>query len=456
MFKGSFILCSKVQFSTGIVKNLHKDTQLIDFIKIIIKELHPSILETNPLLDFFDTINLTTGELKTKNRNGNKVTPSKNASYKGLEFKIYDTGTIILSGSLHKYWNNGAHNYNDFNIKAILWVLGDLKIKFGIEPEQCILKCLEIGINITPPIPSNEILDNCLLHKTKPFEYQINSVEGKYKQVQHSQYIIKIYNKALHYKSKGFEINTEIMRFEIKYTKMQKLNEKGIFSLQDLINYGLHNFKDEVLNEWQNVLFYDNTIQIDPLSTKLKRAVLEYSNPNYWTGLLANNQTKNFHYHKNQLKKITLANSTKVQDLTAGIMGKKIDLLNCKTIQIDPLTILSKRIVYDNKKEVKKNICKVTGLNIEMQKNDSVLLSHTGLRYYYQTDRKIFEQIKRRYLSKRWSSSDFETQIKEIAHNIRNAKSNQAIKQVKIYPIEQVNLLNSLIIQNVSCSIKYH
>lgn len=456
MFKGSFILCSKVQFSTGIVKNLHKDTQLIDFIKIIIKELHPSILEANPLLDFFDTINLTTGELKTKNRNGNKVTPSKNASYKGLEFKIYDTGTIILSGSLHKYWNNGAHNYNDFNIKAILWVMGDLRIKFGIEPEQCILKCLEIGINITPPTPSNEILDNCLLHKTKPFEYQINSVEGKYKQVQHSQYIIKIYNKALHYKSKGFEINTEIMRFEIKYTKMQKLNEKGIFSLQDLINYGLHNFKDEVLNEWQNVLFYDNTIQIDPLSTKLKRAVLEYSNPNYWTGLLANNQTKNFHYHKNQLKKITLANSAKVQDLTAEIMGKKIDLLNCKTIQIDPLTILSKRIVYDNKKEVKKNICKVTGLNIEMQKNDSVLLSHTGLRYYYQTDRKIFEQIKRRYLSKRWSSSDFETQIKEIAHNIRNAKSNINIKQVKIYPIEQVNLLNSLIIKDITYSIKYH
>lgn len=447
MFRLSFILCSKVQFSTGNVKNLHKDTQLIDFKKIIIKNINPSILEANPLLDFYDTINLSTGELKTTNRNGNKVTPSKNASYKGLEFKIYDTGTITLSGSLHKYWNNGAHNYNDFSIDGVMWVLSDLKTNFGIEPEQCILKCLEIGINIIPPIPTNEILDNCLLHKTKPFEYQINSDEGKYKQVQHSQYIIKIYNKALHYKSKGFEINTEIMRFEIKYTKMQKLNEKGIFSLQDLINYGLHNFKDEVLNEWQNVLFYDNTIQIDPLSTKLKRAVLEYSNPNYWTGLLANNQTKNFTYHKNQLKKIIEKNSNKVQDLTAEIMGKKIDLLNCKTIQIDPLTILSKWIVLDNEKEIKKNICKVTGINIEMQKKESVLLSHTGLKYYYQTDRKIFEQIKRRYLSKRWSSSDFETQIKEIAHNIRNTKSNQGIKQDRIYPVEQVNLLRSLMIK---------
>lgn len=379
--------------------------------------------------------------MKTTNRNGNKVTPSKNASYKGIEFKIYDTGTITLAGSLHKYWNDGAHNYNNFDNEAVLFVLSDLKTKFDIEPEKCILKCLEIGINITPPIPTNEILDNCLLHKTKPFEYQINSDEGKYKQVQHSQYIIKIYNKALHYKSKGFKINPEIMRFEIKYTKMQKLNEKGIFSLQDLINYGLHNLKDEVLNEWQNVLYYDNTIQIDPLTTKLKKAVLEYSNPNYWTGLLSNNQTKNFQYHKKQLKKIISENSNKIQDLTAEIMSKKIDFLNSNTIQIDPLTILSKRIVLNYENETEKNLCKVTGFNIEMQKSNSILISHTGLKYYYKTDKKIFEQIKRRYLSKIWFKSNFETQIKEIAHNIRNTNSNRKIKQSKIHKQGQITLL---------------
>ena len=406
--------------------------------------MQPSILEINPLLDFYETINLTTGEMKTTNRNGNKVTPSKNASYKGLEFKIYDTGTITLSGSLHKYWNDGAHNYNDFNNEAVLFILNDLNTKFDIDPSKCILKCLEIGINITPLVPTNEILDNCLLHKTKPFEYQKNSDEGKYKQVQHSQYIIKIYNKALHYKSKGFKIKNEIMRFEIKYTKMQKLNEKGIFSLQDLINYGLQNFKDTVLKEWQNVLFYDNTIQIDPLSTKSKKALLEYSNPNYWTGLLANNQTKNFTYHKNKLKKIVSKNSKKIQDLTAETIGKKIDFLNSKTIQIDPLTIMSKRIVFNDDNDTKKLICKVTGFNISMQKENSILLSHTGLKYYYNTDKRIFEQIKRRYLSKIWFKSNFEIQIKEIAHNIRNTNSNLRIKQKRIYQPQQINILNQL------------
>lgn len=414
---------------------------MIDFIKIILKDFERSKLECNPLLDFFDTINLTTGELKTINRNGNKVTPSKNASYNGLEFKIYDTGTTTITGSLHKYWNNGAHNYNDFNINAVIWVLNDLKTKFNIEPDQCILKCLEIGINITPPIPTNDILENCFLHKTKPFEYQKNSDEGKYKQVQHSQYIIKIYNKALHYQSKGFKIDTEIMRFEIKYTKMQKLNECGIFNLQDLINYGLHNFKKDLLNEWQNVLYFDNTIQIDPLSTKTKNALLEYSNPNYWTGLLANNQSKNYRYHKNQLSKITLENSNKVQDLIANIMNEKIDFLNSNPIQIDPLTILSKWIVLNNSNNT---ICKVTGVNISMQKKNSILLSHTGLKYYYKTDKKIFEQIKRTYLSKRWHSADSQKQIKEIAHNIRNKSSNINTKQKRIYPPNQITMLINL------------
>jgi hypothetical protein len=55
---------------------------------------------------------------------------------------------------------------------------------------------------------------------------------------------------------------------------------------------------------------------------------------------------------------------------------------------------------------------------------------------------KVFEQIKRRYLSKRWLTADYEKQIKEIAHNIRNSKSNRNIKQVKKYPIAQTNFLN--------------
>ena len=129
---------------------------------------------------------------------------------------------------------------------------------------------------------------------------------------------------------------------------------------------------------------------------------------------------------------------------TSEIMSKKIDFLNTNTTQIDHLIILSKHVVLDNPIISENILCQVTKINISMQKNDSILLSHTGLKHYYKNDKKVFEQIKRRYLSNRWSSSDFETQIKEIAHNIRNSKSNQDIRQERIYKPKQVNLLSYL------------
>ena len=236
--------------------------------------MNPDILGANPLLDFYYKMNIY-GEIKTTNQHGQRIEPFKNALYNGLEFKIYDNGTITLSGSLHKYWNKGAHNYNDFNFNAFTDVLNDLKSKFNIVLENCILKCLEVGINIIPPILTNQILNNCFLHKTKPFESKFNSDEGKYKQVQHSQYIIKIYNKALHYTTKDFTIEGEIMRFEIKYTKMQKLNERGIYNLKDLFEYGLQKFKVEVVTEFNNILFYDNTIRKQTISTLQKPSLLD-------------------------------------------------------------------------------------------------------------------------------------------------------------------------------------
>ena len=77
-----------------------------------------------------------------------------------------------------------------------------------------------------------------------------------------------------------------------------------------------------------------------------------------------------------------------------------------------------------------------------MQKDTSILLSHTGLKYYYKTDKKIFEQIKRKYLTDRWIKSNFEIQIKELAHNIRNTANNKKVKSSRLYKPQQINLLN--------------
>ena len=77
-----------------------------------------------------------------------------------------------------------------------------------------------------------------------------------------------------------------------------------------------------------------------------------------------------------------------------------------------------------------------------MQKSDSILLSHTGLRYYLKTDVKIYNEVKRKYLSKKWIDTNVETEIKEIAHNIRNIRYNRKNKQSRIYTAAKFQLFD--------------
>jgi len=293
---------------------------LIDFIKIHLHGHNAKALEGNPLLAFcYNRIDVNTGEISTVNKYGQKITPFKNATYLGLEFKIYDSGLITIEGSLHKYWNKGEHNFNDFGSVALDEVIKDLWTKFNIAPQQCVLKQLEIGVNIIPPIPTNNIIEHCFLHKTTPFEVIKNSDEGKYIQAEHSQYFIKVYNKKLHYANKGFKIDNEILRFEIKYRKMEKLNKIGIFTLGDLLDHGVQNFKNQLVLEWSNILFYDQTIRHNT------KRLLKYCNPLYWHGLVQNKTLANFKKHKSILKQLTLNDSLQIHEKVSGIMLKKVN-----------------------------------------------------------------------------------------------------------------------------------
>ena len=125
------------------------------------------------------------------------------------------------------------------------------------------------------------------------------------------------------------------------------------------------------------------------------------------------------------------------------MISEKVDFLNSELYQINPLYIELKQynLPIENNNQ-NKRVCLVTGLNISMQKEDSFLLSHTGLNYYFNTDKKVFNEVKRKHLSDKWQKSNFTIQIKEIAHNIRNYKSNKEQKQKFIYPMEQNNLLD--------------
>jgi hypothetical protein len=325
---------------------------LIDYIKILIRNIAENTWTNNPYLDFYDVINLDTGEIRTLNKYGKNITTHKTAYYKGLDFKLYSTGTLTISGSLHKFNNDGAHNFNDFNKTALINVVNELQNKFNLDLQKCIIRGVEVGVNFTPPIETNTIIDNVFLHNTTPFEKKYYSNEGKFVQCEHSHYIVKIYNKALHYLKYFPELKTQrIMRFELKYKKMERLNKIGIYTLNDIINTDFAIFKNELTTEWKKILYYDTTIEHN--SIKLK----DYNNSNYWNELLKTKSKSTFDKHKNKLKKITENYSQKIQFSINEIITNKINFLNEEGVHFDRLYIKSNRVPQStNNKQ-----CSVTG-----------------------------------------------------------------------------------------------
>ena len=228
-----------------------------------------------------------------------------------MEVRIYTNGSCFILGSIHKYYNNGIHNYNDFDFKNFNNSINELLTVLKIKSIDCKLCAIEIGLNIIPVIPTNTFLDNCFLHSVKPFK-ELGG-KARYKQSEHSQYKVKIYNKALQYNCKS-----EILRFELKFIKMQRINKLGYYTLNDISNKGFKPFGIEIIKEFENLLYYDSTLQNINESKLLK-----YSNPSYWRSI-AINQKSLFRKNKRELIQMVSNSSEQIKEQTKHKLINKI------------------------------------------------------------------------------------------------------------------------------------
>jgi len=95
-------------------------------------------------------------------------------------------------------------------------------------------------------------------------------------------------------------------------------------------------------------------------------------------------------------------------------------------------------LIITQKESEKSWKCKLTGVNTSIQKENSFLLSITGIKYYLKNDKEVYSEIRNKYLSKKRENETIENQIKEIAHNIRNYQNNRKLKSVRLYPKHQM------------------
>lgn len=431
----------------------NKDTKMIDGIKT--KDIQ---IPNQNLLDWSISVNEKDGEILPQF--------ARIAKYKGLMF-INKKDKTYLKGSLHKFFNDGLHNYNDFNFSDLVRTINRLQELFSINPAKVYLENLEFGVNIILPFTPDKVINSLVIHKGEPFKTVASKYtggKGSAVECVHGNYIIKIYDKGTQY-----DQNQNILRIEIKAIKMAyfQFYKIPIETLADLLKTdNLQGLSRLLLKMVNDCLFVDPSLLFQENINEPDKLILARgSNANYWNQLKPKsknfekgnkdpdyNRTHKKYYKelgrfenllnkyesnlKTQIVKLTgdkLTDLLKVELLEPTKGGDKLtDLIELPQYinEGDKLTDLNQSggtnspLVYSVNLSLPKNrVCPVTGLDISMQKDSSKFLSIAGIKYYYLNDEKTFQLLEKR-LSNKWQSENLFTRITEIAHSIRNEFNN--------------------------------
>jgi hypothetical protein len=235
-------------------------------------------------LDFKSEHYVKTGELKTS-MSGYIV---ERATWNGLKFEIHNKivsshyAMVKFSGSIHKF-SNGA-NFDNFYKCQLKKCIQEISFLIGVSPHLIEVHAIEFGVNIHTHVSPSLILDRLIFFKQVAFERQTKFKGGKRGFIQRctrSNYELKAYNKSLDY-----NLNENILRFEIKVTKMQFFKNKisGIHYLNNLLDDKiLHQLGSLLQQIWNHVVLKEDVFYINPnLSVSQKVILSNTASDDYW------------------------------------------------------------------------------------------------------------------------------------------------------------------------------
>lgn len=290
----------------------------------------PELLN-NQLFDFNKNVN-ETGEINNRNQS---------AEYKNIRITINKERKVRkLKGSLHKFWNNGEHNYNDFSYADLVKAIINLADKIQIKPKDCKLNHIEFAVNLRTDFDPSDLIKDLVHHNGVPFNPM---PDGNGKCCRHSQYSIKIYNKGLQY-----HLPYYVLRIEIKVNTMNYLLSKNILirTLDDLMDLTkLRLLGKNLIERFNEILFYDSTIELEGLTKDELLILSNGRNPEYWAGL-DKNKTDQF---RRCYKKLYSSSARRMwqQIVTPMIKDKLDELLSEEKLPME--SPIESSIVDDNR-----------------------------------------------------------------------------------------------------------
>ncbi|GFD92163.1 hypothetical protein KUL154_08960 [Alteromonas sp. KUL154] len=401
-------------------------------------------------------------------------------SFNKKEAKIYNGMLFLFKGAEndeklkyldilikpHYYYNNYKHNSNDFTVYDFNYVISEILDDLEIyELDKFKVINLEYGLNFTLENYGKElILYTEYWRRTKGVvdnEYKYSKKfsgtksNGKF----YFYKMLKFYCKGV---QEGVECDEETLRFEIKSMESKYINTLGIYNIGDFLDLNVYDkMREEILKAVKELLIIDSSINVNKvlgLSKREENKLLEYLNPHVWHKIVYEQERTSFNYKKVRYFKLLNKTGFNVHLELYNIVEEKLDFLINYAPTFEEETSTYSTGKYDNETSTYSNInivgmynkeCSVTGLDISMQKDCSLMLSVIGVRYYYKYYPRIFDRLKNRHLPKKWINSSLENQFYRIAHNIRDVDRNRRVKQEKLYSFNQYTLFD-LSIERIS------
>lgn len=343
----------------------------------------------------------------------------------GFEVEINQpTGQTKIGFSLHKYFNSstgaGNQNYNDFVFTDICRAVPSIVEYFGNEILIANVINIEFGVNITPPIPTPELLYNCHSHRKNRFIVE-TAPEKLYFNCTHSQYRVKVYDKGLQY-----GLPDPALRFELHFGKMEKIRPLGINIFRDLLKPEIYpRLLKLLLSEWDNVLFIDTTLNDAP-TAKLKAKFKAWKTHEFWTQIIEKQTAKKVCAEVDRFYKYVNTHSKGIQRQTRDLIREKWEYLTTAESNPRPGKSGKSDCLYNSIGAIIPNIrvCKITGLTIQHQRPGTVFLTVDSIREIYFNDRGTFDTVLLPRLPERYRNAPEAVQFTKIYKSIKNADSN--------------------------------
>lgn len=348
-----------------------RQRQMIDFVKIRNRDNgFAERLRQNPNFEFFSEINPDTSEQKDG---------SRTAKYKNLKIVLYPLGMVEVTGSLHKFANDGAHNYDAFTYSRLVETIGEVATLLDTTPDRLSLHNVEFGVNVVLETFPSILLDNVLNYRYNLPDVRTFCGGGYQKHWMQQNYIVKVYDKK-----RQNRLKTNVFRFEVKATKMKHLAEVEVRTLADLLDVSKLQRLGGILCETYNGLLIGEKLDTVQMTRPEQRIYERGMNPNFWRDL---NDRKQLNYYRERFEQVVQKYGSGLRETVGQLIAEKVgELLKSSDVLPDPknknlghFTTSSKGVkrrinssFINTPSTTLQRCCKVCGTPIEHRRRNAV------------------------------------------------------------------------------------